>query len=404
MESLAILSAIVVLGLILYSNEGLRPHPSWPVLLLVFSVPVLAIIQLVPLPYGIWSGLPLRSAAVQAFELVGEKPVWTLSLVPQATLWSLLSLIPPLAAFFLAFALKREDRERMLWVVVVLAALSGLLEGFQALFGDSFFIHARSINAGPSGFFANQNTQADFMLVGIFAVLALLARRRAGPGEMAMLLSIGLFFVVCTLMTGSRMGALLLVIPMLAAFAMFGKRFFALRHRLAVAVGALVAFVAGGYAVYLSPVGQALIGRFANLTGGRVTDIWPDARYLAWEAFPYGMGLGTFRDSFELVEQLEVVDTTRANRAHFDWLEFLIEGGLPAALIIAGLVLLVGIGVWRKFRAGLSPVDYFAFGVLAVVAIHSIVDYPLRAIAMAVFAAIALAWIFSDGTQIDTEK
>ena len=399
LEGLTIVGSLVLAGVAIHSANALSVKPALPLVLLVVSVSMLALLQLIPLPFSWWSTLPFRSTGAWVMNRFGDEPAWPLSISPQSTLWSFLSLGPPLLAFFLAFALSRGERIASLRVIVGLALLSGVLAGMQALFGERFYIHVRSITAGPSGLFANQNTQADFMIVAIAASLVLLSERRGEAGRIAALLALILFFVVCTVLTGSRMGTALLTLPLIMGMALFWKRRASVRQSLSIVRGAALALLAGGYAVLSSRVGQTVSDRFMNMADGRITDIWPDASHLAWEAFPYGTGLGTFIHSFEMAERLEVVDTTRANRAHSDWLEFIIEGGAPAMLILACLLAMLCLSIWRKLRSGLEPVDNFSFVVIALVAIHSLVDYPLRAIAMAVIAAIALAWAFSDGTQ-----
>ena len=403
-EGLVVIAAIATaLVAVLRDWKGTGERPGIALRTLVLSVPALAALQLIPLPFGIWSALPVRGPLVAAFSTIGATPWWPLSTVPQATLWALLSLVPPLVAFHLAFRLPANERWRFVGLIAALSVASGVLGGLQALLGDAFFLHSRSINAGPSGFFANQNTQADFLIIGVLCCIALLSRKSANPAAAPLFTGAAVFLAVSVVITGSRAGMAMLILPLAFACVVFSRRIAQLRRKSLAGAILLVAIAGVTVLAMQSSRVQAALARFSDLSGGRITDIWPDSWYLAKEAFPFGTGIGTFRDSFELIEQLGVVDATRANRAHFDWLEFIIEGGLPAAAILALLVVLLMTALVRKIRTGIARLDQLSFMALGVIAIHSIVDYPLRAIAMAVVAAMFLAWIFSDGTHIDSE-
>src|SRR5690606_11073889 len=74
-------------------------HARWP-LALCLAVVLVPLVQLIPLPPGVWSALPGREAAVDAFGLIGRELPWMpLSLSPRATWLGLASLLPPLAIF-----------------------------------------------------------------------------------------------------------------------------------------------------------------------------------------------------------------------------------------------------------------------------------------------------------------
>ena len=401
LEGLTILFAIGVLGFLAVKPSVLdrrMPLGAW---LLAAALPLLILLHLVPLPVSLWTSLPLRAPLVTALQALGEPlPAWPLSIDPASTWWSLLSLLPPFAAFILAYTLDRNKVPAVLLAIAGLAAASGLLEAAQAIIGDAFFLHSRSIDAGPSGFFANQNSQATFLVIGIVAIVTLVWLDPRSRKYLPVLVTGGLFLVLCVLMTRSRAGAGLLLVPLVMIAVM---AFVKSADRRKWALGSLVTLAALPVVIFgalqIEQI-RKLADRFGDLSSGRAQDIWPDAWYLAQEAWPWGMGIGTFRQSFELVERLEVVDTTTANRAHLDWLEFVIEAGLPAViLLIVGLGAIVW-SIWRK-RKRLGPAEVFSMGALLIIALHSSVDYPLRAISLAVMAAAAMAWILSDGTHFE---
>ena len=104
-------------------------------------------------------------------------------------------------------------------------AASAILAGFQQLLGDALFLHPRSIAAGASGFFANQNSQATFLAICVFGLAAMTARSgkvdtipTVWASLVAGLLAVG------TLLSGSRMGFALFIVAALAATCLLAMR------------------------------------------------------------------------------------------------------------------------------------------------------------------------------------
>ena len=100
---------------------------------------------------------------------------------------------------------------------------------------------------------------------------------------------------------------------------------------------------------------------------------------------------------FVAAERLEVVDSSYPNRAHNEFLELALEAGVPGLAVLAGLV---GFLAWRcvvRLRSPASPQDRgqltFAAVTLVTLGLHSIVDYPLRSMALATFAGVATGFI-----------
>ncbi|MFI2901517.1 O-antigen ligase family protein, partial [Klebsiella aerogenes] len=66
--------------------------------------------------------------------------------------------------------------------------------------------------------------------------------------------------------------------------------------------------------------------------------------------FPAGSGFGGFDTIFRVHEPYALLKPTYFNHAHNDWLEILLDGGLPAALLLVvalGWWLRASIRVWR---------------------------------------------------------
>ena len=84
-----------------------------------------------------------------------------------------------------------------------------------------------------------------------------------------------------------------------------------------------------------------------------------------------GFGLGTWPTVYPAYARFD--NGLVANRAHNDWAEWAVEGGMPFCALVAMIAL------WTALRAAES---LWGIGIVAVF-LHSIVDYPLREPALA---------------------
>jgi O-antigen ligase len=80
-----------------------------------------------------------------------------------------------------------------------------------------------------------------------------------------------------------------------------------------------------------------------------------------------------------------VLDPYLPNRVHNDYLELALEGGLPAVILLALIAILLAAAAWSTWRGRPEERHLTVFGivVLMVAALHSLVDYPLRSMALA---------------------
>ncbi|WP_373289720.1 O-antigen ligase family protein, partial [Polymorphobacter multimanifer] len=109
-----------------------------------------------------------------------------------------------------------------------------------------------------------------------------------------------------------------------------------------------------------------------------------------WRAFPVGTGFGTFDPIFRLVGGDANLGTNFVNHAHNDYVELWLTGGLAAAALIFGFLWwFVGAAraSWRARSDNAGAVPRVAAVSIAIILVHSLVDYPLRTAAMsAIFA------------------
>jgi O-antigen ligase len=91
---------------------------------------------------------------------------------------------------------------------------------------------------------------------------------------------------------------------------------------------------------------------------------------------------------------------TYVNRAHNDWLEAWLEGGVASAVVICALLscyVLLAYRIWRPADPNPSArlVAYARAGsvCVALLLVHSLLDYPLRTTALTVMVAISCAFM-----------
>lgn len=378
--------------------------------LLLLPIPlILPLIQLVPLPPSIWTALPGRADAIAALQLVGQADSWRpISLSPSRTLASLLATIPPLFCVYAAATLPLAERRLQLAVIAFLAVLAALFGAVQLVSPGGGLNLYDSFSLGwITGFQANRNAAADVFVIGLLAVAALAASgtsrspppsgagtdRRASQFVMA---GIGLLLLAATVMTGSRAGILLAVVALCAGGAMFVLRENAragvrMGASLAIGVAAIIALVAAAwfYSLNFSAVGRVL-ARFSGFEGER-WHVWEDTLYAIAQYWPVGSGMGTFGPIALAVERLEVVNQTYPNRAHNDYLEIGLEAGIAGYAAIAAMTLIATTLALRAWRSGSDRREQiiFSVGVLVILAVHSLVDYPIRSMALACLAGVA---------------
>ncbi len=111
--------------------------------------------------------------------------------------------------------------------------------------------------------------------------------------------------------------------------------------------------------------------------------------------FPWGSGFGSFEYVYRIYEPQELLNPSYLNQAHNDWLQFPIEGGLPAILIAAAAAIWGAIQIftlaknWNQSRYTKYTAIMTAMVMLIFLA-GSIGDYPLRIPSLiAVFAVLA---------------
>jgi O-antigen ligase len=400
---------------------ALAPGPSWrfwneaprTLRLLILATLLLPIAQVIPLPESLWAALPGHDLAARSLDAAGGSGWTTWSVNPLRTLLALSALVTPLAVLMVGWS--TPDRHLMLaaWLVVALGILTTLMGLVQLnpAGGNLTLFGVREPGAFLVGTFANRNSTA-LLLVFALTLVGLLPAPTEGPAVLAVRVALGLLLMVAVVLTKSRTGLVLALIPLaLAALRAWG---WALRERapargarlraspiaIALAATLLGALAIGGLvATAPSRVGEAL-ERFEAKNDPR-RYIWEDAGYAIDRYWPTGAGMGNFDEVFQIDESLENLTNRTAGRAHNDYIEIAIEGGIPAIALAALWIVLTAFLAVRAGRCGQRAwTGWAGAAFLLAIALQSITDYPLRnqtILALGGFALLLLARSAAEG-------
>lgn len=362
---------------------------------LLAAVVAIPLIQLIPLPPAVWTGLPGRDQMVLALELAGLQPGWApLSVAPDRTWGSALALAPPAAFFLAVLSLSHIQRERLVQFCIA-AAIVGILLGAAQLAsgGDSLYLWNWTGSGSVTGFFANRNHLASLLLIALpFAVISGAATLRRRDQRTSALWFGALFaglVVVALAAIRSRAGITLfapvMVISLLAAWIAAGRG--RLGPGLLVLVGSIGAALTAVAVLALPPI----LARFEQDTPEARFERWPLIAEAAQTYLPLGSGIGSFDAVYRSVEPLEELDSTFFNQAHNEYLESWLEAGWLGIGVILAFLVWYFRRCWTAWKAlpsregDLQRAASIGIGVLI---LHSVGDYPLRTVTLAVVFAL----------------
>jgi O-antigen ligase len=374
-----------------------------PAALIWLALIALVLIQLIPLPYAMWTALPGRDLAKSAVDLVGEQPWGAISLTPMRTLDTLLMLLCACVAYVIGAQLDASGRTILLTAVLGLMIVSALLALAQVGSGSqsALYFYAITNRDAGVGFFSNANHLANFLSGGIVLVGWWLAQRasdRRAPSTGA-LFTAGLtvlLLLAAIFTTTSRAGTVFALVALGFAFTLLPLRQLGISRRVAFA-GAGAGFAIGATVVALLLTGVLGSGAF-TFTGGeseRVALV-PQLLGIARDFLPFGTGAGSFDQIYRSYETRDGLQFAYLNQAHNEYLQILIEFGvLGVAALVAGLIWYAR-RAWQAFRVEpesrtVNRQQRAAAMVIVFVIVHSAGDYPLRTDGFAVYFALLCA-------------
>lgn len=373
------------------------PRAAW-LALLPLALPLL---QLLPIPEAMWLSPPARAEIAQQLAAAGLEPTTRWSLTPFGTETALVWLLPAVAMFLAVLHFDATQRLRLVGIFVAVTVVAIVLGVAQLTAGQdsALYFYERTNNSSAVGFFANRNHFASQLVLALpFVLIGTAAwwnaqREAERPVLLWVVAGVGLavLLILALALVRSRAGLLLgmlaIALSLPAVLAMRRKR--GTRRLMAVMVGVGL----------LLSVQFALFGILQRFE----TDPMEDARLqytqlslqAAADHAPVGTGLGGFRRAFEAYD-VASAESVYVNHAHNDYAELWLEGrwlALAAAAAGLGVFCVAAARAWRRRDAsprGQLLVRAAAIG-LALLALHSLGDYPLRTTALLASAGLLAA-------------
>jgi len=386
------LAIVAVRRLVLVPGETHGGGLPLTILALVIAVPLL---QLIPLPPGVWATLPGEVPRTEALRLAGLQAPWlSPTLSSDETGRAGLALIPPAAMFLGGILFDRSDVRRLTWLWIGLATTGLALGIAQVVAGSQSAAYPyRTTNYGSLvGLFANRNHEADFLLallplaVGVAVPAGPSQERAAAPRDHIPGSPLAWLFIPVSIVAlgviRSRAGVILATPAALAALAIAWRGSHPRRGRRPMAgIAAMIGLPVLAVALFsLEPI----LGRFDSQRPAEFRfEAWPHVAAAAEAYLPLGAGLGSFDRVFEAVEPLSLVGPTYFNHAHNDYLELWLETGWLGAAILALFLVWFAPAAWRAWRSG-QPLAQAASAAVVLLMAQSVVDYPLRTETLAV--------------------
>lgn len=384
------------------------------------------LLYLLPLPGAVAHWLPGREPYLASFSLLGIHPAPHLSVVPLQTESAFLTLLVPVAVFLATRMLPSTRLVPLALVLIGVGAVEAVLGLMQYGGGGGSLLYLGMDYASAAvGTYTNRNHLAGLieMILPIALGLFLYSLGRGHRdhsrgwrervsfygsvrghlafvyGALALLLLVGVIF------TRSRAGIALTMLGILLATFAFARRLGG--DNVYGPTGSVVAIAVGvGIVIGLAPV----LDRFSQL------DPMEDARWTIFSAtldgigafFPLGSGPGDYATVFPTFQPVEL-GRWFINQAHNDYLQWVFEGGLPAALLIA---LLIGLYVlrWRDVwtRDAWSRFRFVQVGAgigILLLLLHELVDYNLHMPANMVYFAFLAGIFFADaGKEVEADR
>lgn len=382
----------------------------------------LILLHLLPLPPAVWHALPGRQDIVRSDALVGLAQQWRpITLTPLNAVHSLVSLAVPLAVLLLAAQLNRNNLLRLLPVAIAIGALSGLVGLLQAIGTQGRLLDPYNLGfeRGAGGLFANRN-HAALMLAMMFPMLAAWVKTESGNPSRHRIKAWGAMIgaaILCPLIlvTGSRSGLFLGTVGLISAALIVGnggseRAIARARPRtLMIAAGVFVGVVVLGLITFYFARAEAVVRLFdtATMQDARF-ESWPVSKALMIKYLPIGAGAGSFVEAYQIIEPDSQLNPFYWNHAHNDFLETAITFGIPGLGLLAAAGFFFGrrsLALWfgTKVRDRATITARMASVLIAMMAMASVTDYPVRTPIIMSFLALCCLWLVEPGrAQIST--
>lgn len=393
-------------------GEKMDWHKQRIILAVCCAVVLVVAIQLLPLPFRFTSIGAAPAAQAHELDLLVKKSSWAaISVSPEATWAAAASLIVPAAVFAAAAQLTSAQRLRLTWLLLFLGAAALMLGFLQMAQGPSSSLRFYQFtNPGETvGFFANRNHFAAHLYVTLVlgAVWFLstankvLNSRRFQSRSIVWLTAASVFLVSVVAglaLARSRAGIFLALAALIGiVFLVLKQRYQEVAHssRSRVTLSRIAIVIVLCAVLFSVQFGLgSIMSRFGR---DPINDIRPALAQTTLEtalaALPFGTGLGSFVPVYAAVEKDADVVEGYVNRAHNDLAEFLLETGIIGIMLLSVFFFWYfrrAYQVWKttaRDHGSQLMLQRASTLIIALLLVHSLVDYPLRTTALSALFA-----------------
>ena len=390
--SLTTLTLLIAIGMFVFGLSAARiadaiitGQTKWAFIIILFGLGLL-FLQIIPLPSQVWTAFPGRKFVTESFGMTGIPLNWLpLSLDVQSTKEDLIFVAPALALFLAALTIKANQRVYMVLTilgVVLVSIILGMAQKFQGS-TSPLYVYKFGSNGSATGFFANRNFFGALLYTTIPFVVALAINWiRSGRTNKIIGPIFAFIFIAIIIVglgaTGSRMGIILAFFAILLSVPLIWTN-----HSLSIGSRGLIIMMF--VAIFLiAQFGLVAILRLASTDSVSEyrTTIYAVSYSALQSVFPVGAGFGSFVPLYAMHETPSVVTAAFVNHAHNDWLELVIEGGLPMAILLVGYLgwyVSATYNIWARGRDISEDLLLKAASIsIGLLLSHSFFDYPLR--------------------------
>ncbi len=405
--AIAVVAVILAAAIATQISSKRAPSRRQPLLVMIGVAAALTALQLVPVPAGLRAALSPTSEALRAdgaaLSGIGAWP--GLSLDPAGTLQALATLVVVLAAAWLALRTSNTESGRYR----VLAAVAGVCGATAALVGLHELVGARALygvytpeQARPSvlGPLLNENHLGSLMALGAITTAGLAMYPRQRTWRRAAWSLVVVVCAVTAVATQSRGATLALIAGGIVFVGIIvcqrltrGERALPMRPSAlmtslpitVVAVCAIIVIVYASASSVSDQLSRTSMNEVANPTSKFA--VWLSSRQLVEEAPLVGVGRGAFEPAATRIHPASAIATF--SHLENEYLQAVVDWGLPGALLLALAGMFVVTTAIRRWRDG--PLAAGALGAISVVTVHSVFDFGLELIGLAIPTVAVLA-------------
>jgi O-antigen ligase len=416
----------------LFTIVALRRLPTRLPRLLLAGAGILLLyplVQIIPIPEFIWRELPGHAeyaTVLEQFAAGGWVGPWrAISIVPSATEYGWLALLPPIACFCAVLTLSPDQCARLLLFLAVAAgaqALLGLLQIGPAGGGLLYLGNEEPGQRVAIGTFVNRNHLAGMLSMTLPVIVGLLVysmrpgrytgKRRPARmltseaiAQRTLLFASAVLILLCLLFTRSRAGiasgfaglASAAIVLVRARAAVVGTS----RTKAAsyVVAGIVVAAVVAALVIGAAPIVRGLDPRAVQTDADFRWSIYAASMHAALEFLPLGSGLSTFANIFPRFQFGDLGGFI--DYAHNDYLQALLELGLAGPAFIILLLVAYGLRLIELLldeggRSFTLLQIAAALGMLPMM-LHSLFDFAIHMPANAMWFATLAGVVFHKG-------